>query len=267
MQVFQNGPNWGRDVFIPLDYVIGGIERVGTGLEDADDARSPPAAASRCRRCRPRCAYAAAPPARMPASESSSASDLQVRRRRGTARRASSPRLSARCRAAADLRGAQARRSSGRDSGIMKLHATERMRTSVDDAMDIHGGKAVIDGPQNYLGTCYRAVPVGITVEGANILTRNLIVFGQGAIRAPSLSARRDERARRRRSRASVSPPSTRRSGSMSVTVSRRCSGPSAEAGPLAPSRWRRTPATLRRSIASSRATPRRSRSAPTWRC
>src|SRR5204862_523756 len=47
-----------------------------------------------------------------------------------------------------------------------------------------HGGKAVIDGPQNYLGNLHRAVPVGITVEGANILTRNLIVFGQGAIRA-----------------------------------------------------------------------------------
>jgi acyl-CoA dehydrogenase len=58
------------------------------------------------------------------------------------------------------------------------------MRIAVDDAMDIHGGKAVIDGPQNYLGNLYRSVPVGITVEGANILTRNLIVFGQGAIRA-----------------------------------------------------------------------------------
>ena len=58
------------------------------------------------------------------------------------------------------------------------------MRIAIDDAMDIHGGKAVIDGPQNYLGNLYRSVPVGITVEGANILTRNLIVFGQGAIRA-----------------------------------------------------------------------------------
>jgi acyl-CoA dehydrogenase len=69
-------------------------------------------------------------------------------------------------------------------SGILKLQATERMRIAIDDAMDIHGGKAVIDGPQNYLGNLYRSVPVGITVEGANILTRNLIVFGQGAIRA-----------------------------------------------------------------------------------
>jgi acyl-CoA dehydrogenase len=80
----------------------------------------------------------------------------------------------------------------------MKLQATERMRLAIDDALDIHGGKAVIDGPQNYIGNLYRAVPVGITVEGANILTRNLIVFGQGAIRAhpyllEEMNALRDE--------------------------------------------------------------------------
>ena len=57
------------------------------------------------------------------------------------------------------------------------------MRVAINDAMDIHAGKAVIDGPHNYLGNIYRSIPVGITVEGANILTRNLIVFGQGAIR------------------------------------------------------------------------------------
>ncbi|MGC1304996.1 MAG: acyl-CoA dehydrogenase domain-containing protein, partial [Caulobacteraceae bacterium] len=69
-------------------------------------------------------------------------------------------------------------------SSLMKLHATELMRVSANDAMDVHGGKAIIDGPNNYLGTLYRSVPVGITVEGANILTRSLMVFGQGAIRA-----------------------------------------------------------------------------------
>ncbi len=69
-------------------------------------------------------------------------------------------------------------------SAIMKAQATNRMRQAVNDAMDIHAGKAVIDGPSNYLGNLYRAVPVGITVEGANILTRNLIIFGQGAIRS-----------------------------------------------------------------------------------
>jgi acyl-CoA dehydrogenase len=66
----------------------------------------------------------------------------------------------------------------------MKLHATDRMRAAITDTMDVHGGKAIMDGPNNYLGNVYRSIPVGITVEGANILTRNLIVFGQGAIRA-----------------------------------------------------------------------------------
>jgi acyl-CoA dehydrogenase len=65
----------------------------------------------------------------------------------------------------------------------MKAHATYRLRESIDDAMDVHAGKAVIDGPLNYLGNLYRSMPVGITVEGANIVTRNLIIFGQGAIR------------------------------------------------------------------------------------
>jgi acyl-CoA dehydrogenase len=69
-------------------------------------------------------------------------------------------------------------------SSVMKLHATERMRVVINDAMDVHGGKAIIDGPSNYLGNSYRSVPVAITVEGANILTRSLMVFGQGAIRS-----------------------------------------------------------------------------------
>jgi acyl-CoA dehydrogenase len=66
----------------------------------------------------------------------------------------------------------------------MKGQATERLRVSVNDAMDVHGGKAVIEGPQNYMGELYRAVPIGITVEGANIVTRALIQFGQGSIRS-----------------------------------------------------------------------------------
>ena len=69
------------------------------------------------------------------------------------------------------------------DFGIMKSHGTYRMRESVDHAMDVHAGKAVISGPKNYLGNLYKSVPIGITVEGANILTRNMIIFGQGAIR------------------------------------------------------------------------------------
>jgi acyl-CoA dehydrogenase len=60
---------------------------------------------------------------------------------------------------------------------------TERARRVVDDAMDIHGGKGICLGPNNWVGRGYQVIPVGITVEGANILTRTLIIFGQGAIR------------------------------------------------------------------------------------
>src|SRR5262249_30759885 len=69
-------------------------------------------------------------------------------------------------------------------TAIMKAQATERMRIAVNDAMDVHGGKGIIEGPLNYLGSLYRGVPIGITVEGANIVTRALIQFGQGAIRS-----------------------------------------------------------------------------------
>src|SRR4029079_1577661 len=65
----------------------------------------------------------------------------------------------------------------------MKEQATERLRVVVNDAMDVHGGKGVQDGPHNYLGTSYRSVPIGITVTGANIVTPSRIRFGQGAIR------------------------------------------------------------------------------------
>ena len=68
-------------------------------------------------------------------------------------------------------------------SAIMKYHTTEMARKIRIDAMDIHGGKAVMRGPKNYMASGHEASPIGITVEGANILTRSLIIFGQGAIR------------------------------------------------------------------------------------
>ncbi len=68
-------------------------------------------------------------------------------------------------------------------SAIAKYHATERGRQVVRDAMDVHGGKGVILGPSNYLGRSWQGAPISITVEGANIMTRSLMIFGQGAIR------------------------------------------------------------------------------------
>jgi acyl-CoA dehydrogenase len=68
-------------------------------------------------------------------------------------------------------------------SAIVKYHLTERAREVINDAMDVHGGKGICLGPSNYLGRAYQQIPIAITVEGANILTRSMIIFGQGAIR------------------------------------------------------------------------------------
>ncbi len=68
-------------------------------------------------------------------------------------------------------------------SAMLKYHVTEMGRQVANDAMDVHGGKGIQLGPRNYLARNYQVVPVAITVEGANILTRSLIIFGQGAIR------------------------------------------------------------------------------------
>ena len=68
-------------------------------------------------------------------------------------------------------------------SAIIKYHITELARGSINHAMDVHAGKGIQFGPSNYLGINYIGLPIAITVEGANILTRNLMIFGQGAIR------------------------------------------------------------------------------------
>ncbi|MCR6732995.1 MAG: acyl-CoA dehydrogenase [Afipia sp.] len=185
MQVFQNGPNWGKDVFIPMDFIIGGQERIGQGWKmlmtalAAGRGISLPsqssAGAAYCARATG--AYARireqfhVPIAKFEGIEEPLARIAGTAYQLDAARRLTCGALNQGIHPAVI-------------SGIMKLHATERLRIVVDDAMDIHGGKAVIDGPQNYMGNLYRSVPVAITVEGANILTRNLIVFGQGSVRA-----------------------------------------------------------------------------------
>jgi len=185
MQVFQNGPNRGRDVFIPMDYVIGGQERLGQGWKMLMTALAAGRGISLPSLSAAGAAYAARTTgayARIREQFGISISKFEgieepLARIAGTAYLLDAARR-------LTCAALNAGHHPAVISGIMKLHATERMRIAIDDAMDIHGGKAVIDGPQNYLGNLYRSVPVGITVEGANILTRNLIVFGQGAIRA-----------------------------------------------------------------------------------
>ncbi|MBV9531872.1 MAG: acyl-CoA dehydrogenase [Bradyrhizobium sp.] len=185
MQAFQNGPNWGRDVFIPLDYVVGGKEQLGQGWKmlmaalAAGRGISLPSLSAAGATCAARVsgAYARIRQQFGIAIGSFEGIEEPLARIAGTAYLLDAARR-------LTCAGLNEGRHPAVISAIMKLQATERMRIAIDDAMDIHGGKAVIDGPQNYLGGLYRSVPVAITVEGANILTRNLIVFGQGALRA-----------------------------------------------------------------------------------
>src|SRR5262249_8107584 len=182
---FQNGPNWGRDVFIPIDNVIGGIDQVGKGWRMLMSA------------------LAAGRGISLPSlSAAGGAFAAHVTRAYARGReqfhlpirhfQALQERLARRAATAYLLDAARRLTCAGIDQGhhpavvtaIMKSQATDRLRISVNDAMDVHGGKGIIDGPLNYLGNFYRAVPIGITVEGANIVTRTLIQFGQGAIRS-----------------------------------------------------------------------------------
>ncbi|CAB3917010.1 Acyl-coenzyme A dehydrogenase [Achromobacter pulmonis] len=185
MQVFQNGPNRGHDVFVPLDALIGGVERAGHGWQMLMSALAagrgislPSLSAAACVMS----AHATGMYARVREQFG-----LPVGKFEGVQEKLASLAGNAYLVEAARRLTCAALNQGVKPavvSGIMKYHATERMRVSVNDAMDVHAGRAVIDGPSNYLGALYRAVPIAITVEGANILTRNLIIFGQGAIRA-----------------------------------------------------------------------------------
>ena len=183
-QAFQNGPTQGTDVFIPMDYIIGGQARVGQGWRMLMDCL----AAGRCISLPSLSTGAAEFCARFTGAYA------RIRRQFGTAIGKFEGVEEALARIAANAYAIDAARrltASTLDheeqpsvlSAILKYHATERMRACVNDAMDIHGGRAIIDGPRNYLFGAYQSVPVAITVEGANILTRSLMIFGQGALR------------------------------------------------------------------------------------
>ena len=183
-QAFQNGPNSGRDVFIPLDWIIGGIERAGQGwrmlMECLADGRaiSLPALSAGAGKlvCRATGAYARVrtqfhqPIGRFEGVEEALARIAGLTYQMDAARLLTTTALDQGEKPAVI-------------SAIVKYHLTERMRQVVNDAMDIHGGSGICLGPRNILGRVYQAVPISITVEGANILTRSLIIFGQGAMR------------------------------------------------------------------------------------
>jgi len=185
LHMFQNGPTWGRDVFIPMDHVIGGIEQAGKGWKMLMSAL----AAGRGISLPSLAAAGTAFAAHVCGAYARIREQFHLPIGRFEAIEERLGRIAATCYL---LDAARRLTCAAIDHGhkpavitaIMKQQATERLRIVANDAMDIHGGKAVQEGPLNYLGSFYRAVPVGITVEGANIVTRSLIQFGQGVIRS-----------------------------------------------------------------------------------
>ncbi len=182
---FQNGPNSGKDVFVPLDWIIGGREYAGKGwmmlMNSLAAGRSISLPAS------------SAGGAKALARVTGAYARVRSQFRTPIGKLEGVEEALGRIAANAYLMEATRVMTAGAvDQGekpsvisaIAKYHMTERARACVNDAMDIHGGKGICLGPNNWVGRGYQVLPVGITVEGANILTRTLIIFGQGAIRA-----------------------------------------------------------------------------------
>ena len=181
---FQNGPTQGNEVFVPLDFIIGGAERAGQGWRMLVECLSVGRAIT------------------LPSNSTGGIKSIalatgaysRIRRQFkmpiGKMEGIEEP--LARIGGNAYLMDAVTTLSTGAIdlgekpsviSAICKYHLTEKLRQCINDAMDIHGGKGICLGKSNYLARGYQGAPVAITVEGANILTRSLIIYGQGAIR------------------------------------------------------------------------------------
>jgi len=183
--VFMNGPTRGKDVFIPLDWVIGGRDRIGQGWRmlmqslAAGRAISLPALGTAGGKMAALMSGAYARIRKqfnVPIGYFEGIEEPLSRIGGRTYRMDAVRRLT--------LVALDEGEKPSVLSAISKYQLTEGNRQCINDAMDIHGGKGVITGPNNYLAHSYQAIPISITVEGANILTRSLIIFGQGAIRA-----------------------------------------------------------------------------------
>ena len=181
---FQNGPTQGKDVFVPLDYIIGGSEMAGHGWRMLVECLSVGRAITLPSNSAGGIKTAAL------ATGAYSRIRRQFKLPIGKMEGVEEP--LARIGGNAYLMDAVTTMSTGAIdlgekpsviSAISKYHLTEKMRSSIIDAMDIHGGKGICMGPNNYLARGYQGAPIAITVEGANILTRSLIIYGQGAIR------------------------------------------------------------------------------------
>jgi acyl-CoA dehydrogenase len=181
---FQNGPLSGKDVFVPLDAIIGGPKMAGQGWRMLVEQLS----VGRCISL-PSNATGGAK-----AAIFASAAYARIRKQfnqpvgKFEGVEAALTRMAG---AAYIVDAARSVTTGAIDGGekpsvpaaMLKYHCTELARQCANDAMDVHGGKGICLGPKNYLGRGYQVVPVAITVEGANILTRSLMILGQGAIR------------------------------------------------------------------------------------
>lgn len=181
---FMNGPTLGKDVFIPIEWVIGGEKMVGKGWKMLVESLS--------------CGRAISLPsitagnARSALAASSSYARIrqQFNKPIGYFEGIEEPlaRIASNVYASDALRVITAACIDNGEKpsvlgAIVKYHVTEMSRKTSIDAMDIHAGKGIIQGPKNYIAEGYINAPIGITVEGANILTRSMIIFGQGSIR------------------------------------------------------------------------------------
>lgn len=182
---FMNGPTRGRNVFVPMDFLIGGAEYAGQGWRMLMECLSTGRAIS----------LPAIGTTSIKQALRTTSAYARIRRQFGIPvglmEGVADP-LSRMVKSAYTFEASRALTASMVDEGqkpavisaLLKYRTTEAMRDRVNDAMDIQGGRAVQDGPSNYLFSSYANTPVAITVEGANILTRTLITFAQGALRA-----------------------------------------------------------------------------------
>ena len=181
---FMNGPTTGKDVFIPIDWIVGGPQMAGQGWRMLMECLSigrgvslPATAAANAKLSyRMTGAYARLRKQFKTSIGTFEGVEEALARIGGYAYLLESTRL-------LTLTGLDLGVKPSVVSAIAKYHMTELSRHIMNDAMDIHAGKGIQMGPRNYLAHGYIGIPISITVEGANILTRNLIIFGQGAIR------------------------------------------------------------------------------------
>ena len=181
---FQNGPIFGKDVFIPMDWIIGGDQMIGHGWRMLMECLSVGRGISL-----PVSGAAAAQAMLLTTSAYTQTREqfgLPIANLEGIQEKLATLAVNA-YRATANINLSTWALDAGYRpsivSAIVKYRNTSLMQQSAIDAMDVHGGRAVMQGPRNYVANVYASAPVGVTVEGANILTRSLMVFGQGLIR------------------------------------------------------------------------------------